>query len=327
MATLLITGGAGFVALHTAEAALARGHAVRLFDLTALPGYAARIAGAAEFRQGDVRDRTALAAAAEGVTHLVHCAALVGPVPAKADPVRAVEVNVGGTSNMLELARQRGMPLINLSTATLYGHRTDLALLDESDRPEPLGIYDATKLMTETLCEAYRRSYATRASSIRTGFVFGHGSRIGEYFLPRVLRGEAIEEAAGADHPCDFTSVYDLTAGLVAAAEAGNLPEPVYNITSGKLRSRGELAAIVRSLVPGAQIRQGPGYDPGRHLRGACRIERARRDFGYVPAQTLESGLARWHARLLELGPAEPPRARIDREGDLAQGHQPESGR
>ncbi len=306
MATLLITGGAGFVALHTAEAALARGHAVRLFDLDALPGYAARIAGGAVFHRGDVRDRVALAEAAAGATHLIHCAALVGPAPAKADPVRAVEVNVGGTSNMLELARHHGLKLVNLSTATLYGHRTDLAPLDESDRPEPLGIYDATKLMTETLCESYRKAYATAATSIRTGFVFGHGSRIGEYFLPRVLRGEAVEEESGADHPCDFTSVLDLAAGLVAAAEAGRLPEPVYNITSGRLRSRGELAAIVRALVSGAQIRQGPGLDPGRHLRGACRIERARRDFGYAPAQTLESGLAHWHARLRELGSSAP---------------------
>ena len=309
MATLLITGGAGFVALHTAEAALTRGHAVRLFDVAALPAYAAHIAGDAEFRRGDIRDRAALAAAADGATHLIHCAAIVGPVPAKSDPVRAVEINVGGTGNMLELARERGVPLVNLSTATLYGHRTDLALLDESDPPEPLGIYDATKLLTETLCTAYRKAYATPVVSIRTGFVFGHGSRIGEYFLPRVLRGEAVEEAAGADHPCDFTSVFDLAAGLVAAAEAGNLPAPVYNVTGGKLRTRGELAACVRALVPTAQIRQGPGTDPGRHLRGACRIERARRDFGYVPAQSLESGLARWHARLLEFGPAEPPRA------------------
>ncbi|MBM3525541.1 MAG: NAD(P)-dependent oxidoreductase [Alphaproteobacteria bacterium] len=304
MARFLITGGGGFVALHTAEAALARGHAVTLFDLAPLPGYAGALTPTAQAIRGDVRDRAALAAAAEGATHVIHCAAVVGPDPAKADPVRAVEVNVCGTSTVLELARVRGMPVVNLSTATLYGHRPDLEPLDETAPPEPIGVYDATKLMAETLCATYRKTFAVDVASIRTGFVFGYGSRIGEYFLPRVLRGEAIEESSGAAHSCDFTYVADLAQGLVACAEAVRRPEPIYNITTGVRRTRGDLAAAVRALVPGAVIRQGPGVDPARHLRGKCLIARATRDFGYAPRFTLESGLAHWRDRIRALGPA-----------------------
>ncbi|MBL8700507.1 MAG: NAD(P)-dependent oxidoreductase [Alphaproteobacteria bacterium] len=304
MTRVLITGGSGFVALHAAEVALARGHAVTLFDLSSPPAYAARLAPGARHVQGDVRDRAALAAAAEGASHVIHCAAVVGPAPAKADPTRAVEVNVVGTGNVLELARARGLPVVNLSTATLYGHRPGLEPLDETAAPDPIGVYDATKLMAETLCTTYRRTFAVEVASIRTGFVFGHGSRIGEYFLQRVLRGEAIEEPCGADHSCDFTYVVDLARGLVAAAEAGALPEPVYNVTTGVRRTRGDLAAAVRSLVPAAVIRQGPGVDPARHLRGACLIARAHRDFGYAPRFTLETGLAHWLDRIRTLGPA-----------------------
>lgn len=302
MTRILITGGGGFVALHAAEAAVARGHAVTLFDLSSPPAYAAALAPAARIVRGDVRDRAALAAAAEGATHVIHCAAIVGPTPAKADPARAVDVNVGGTCNVLELARARGLPVVNLSTATLYGHRPGLEPLDETATPDPIGIYDATKLMAETLCATYRKTFAVDVVSIRTGFVFGHGSRIGEYFLPRVLRGERIEEPCGAAHSCDFTYVVDLGRGLVAAAEAGALPEPIYNITTGVRRTRGDLAAAVRALVPGAQIVQGPGVDPARHLRGACLIARAARDFGFVPRFTLETGLAHWHERIRALG-------------------------
>lgn len=302
MTRFLITGGSGFVALHAAEQALARGHAVTLFDLSPPPGYAAALAPGARILSGDVRDRAALAAAAEDATHIVHCAAVVGPVPAKADPSRAVEVNVGGTCNVLELARARGIPVVNLSTATLYGHRPGLEPLDEDATPDPIGVYDATKLMAETLCATYRKTFGTAVASIRTGFVFGHGSRIGEYFLPRVLRGEAIEESCGADHSCDFTYVVDLARGLVAAAEAGALPSPVYNITTGVRRTRGDLAAAVRALVPHAMIRQGGGIDPARHLRGACLIARAARDFGYAPRYTLETGLAHWRARIDAIG-------------------------
>lgn len=302
MTRFLITGGSGFVALHAAEQALARGHQVTLFDLSPPPGYASALAPSARIVAGDVRDRAALAAAAADATHVVHCAAVVGPVPAKADPARAVEVNVGGTSNVLELARARALPVVNLSTATLYGHRPSLEPLDETAIPDPIGVYDATKLMAETLCATYRKTFGVAVASIRTGFVFGHGSRIGEYFLPRVLRGEAIEESCGADHSCDFTYVADLARGLVAAAEAGTLPEPVYNITTGVRRTRGDLAAAVRTLVPGAVIRQGGGVDPARHLRGACLIARAARDFGYAPRFTLETGLAHWYGRIRALG-------------------------
>jgi len=128
--------------------------------------------------------------------------------------------------------------------------------------------------------------------------VFGLGTQIGEYFLPRVLQGQAVSEPAGRDHPCDFTYVVDLAEALVAAALAPRLEHSVYNITGGVIRTRGELAVAVRQLVPGAQISQGPGVDPARHLRGACVIARAFQDFGWQPRFSLEAGLADWLQRL-----------------------------
>ena len=186
MTRFLITGGSGFVALHAAEQALARGHAVTLFDLSPPPAYAAALAPGARIGAGDVRERAALAAAAEDATHVVHCAAVVGPVRAREAPETAFAVNVGGTFNLLELARASGARIVNLSTATLYGNRPELGVLTEDSPPDPVSLYDATKLMGETLCATYRKTFGVAVASIRTGFVFGHGSRIGEYFLPRV---------------------------------------------------------------------------------------------------------------------------------------------
>lgn len=300
MTTLLVTGGAGMVAQHVAEAAARRGLRVRLADYCWRDRY--RWADATEQITFDIRDKEACKSAAIGVDAIVHCAAVVGPKPARHDPLVSLDVNVRGTANLLEAAHAARARMINLSTATLYGHRPDLAPLDEADRPEPLGMYDGTKLMAETYCTVHRKTYGSDVASIRTGFVFGRGTTIGEYFLPRVLRGEAVHEPAGRDHPCDFTYVVDLAEALVAATLADELPEPVYNVTGGQLRNRGELAAAVGALLPGAEILQGPGVDPGRHLRGACRIERARRDFGWSPRFDIESGLADWLHRLREEG-------------------------
>ncbi len=291
---LLVTGGGGLVAQHVAEAATARGFDVALADLH-WPSLG--WAPAVEHLSFDIRDHVAAARAVEGCAAVVHCAAVVGPERARRDPLAALTVNVDATAALLEAAHRHRTRLLVMSTATLYGHREDLGPLDEAGPTSPLGIYDATKLMAETYCTAHRRTYGSDVASFRTGFVYGRGTAIGEYFLPRVLRGEAVAEPAGADHPCDFTYVVDLAEALVAAAEASTLPEPVYNVTGGRIRTRGELAAVVRSLLPEARISQGPGHDPGRHLRGPCRIERAARDFGWRPRFGLESGMADWLRR------------------------------
>jgi UDP-glucuronate 4-epimerase len=293
---LLVTGGSGMVGQHVAAAAAARGHRVRLAD-HAWP-QAALWAPGDERVTFDIRDSEACRDHARGVDAIVHCAAVVGPTRARVDALLTLAVNVNGTANLLEAAQGQGARLLSMSTATLYGHRAALEPLDEEARVDPLTVYDGTKLMAEVHCTTHRRTYGSDVASFRTGFVFGRGTQIGEYFLPRVVRGEAVAEAAGRDHPCDFTYVVDLAEALVAAAEAPVLAHSVYNITGGRIRTRGELAQAVRDLVPAAQITQGPGIDPTRHLRGACVIERAWQDFGWRPRFSLEAGLADWLARL-----------------------------
>jgi nucleoside-diphosphate-sugar epimerase len=246
----------------------------------------------------DVRDAAAAFEHARGVSAVVHCAAVVGPVRSRMDPRLTLDVNVGGTANLLEAAFRHGARLVNVSTATLYGDRPDLAPLKETDPPEPLTVYDGSKLMTETWCSTHRRTYGSDAASVRTGFVYGRGNQIGEYFLPRVVVGEAVTEAAGRDHPCDFTYVMDLAEALLAVAMAPKLGFDVYNVTGGVLRSRGELADAVRTLVPSANIVQGAGIDPNRHLRGPAVLERAWQDFAWRPRFTLEAGLEDWLRRL-----------------------------
>ena len=296
MKRMLITGGSGMVGQHVAAAAVARGYQVRLADY-AWP-QASLWALGDERVTFDIRDAKACHDHARGVDAIVHCAAVVGPVRARIETLQTLAINVNGTANLLEAALAHGARFLSMSTATLYGHRPLLEPLDETSQADPLTVYDGTKLMAEVHCTAHRRTYGSDVASFRTGFVFGRGTQIGEYFLPRVLAGQAVAEPAGREHPCDFTYVVDLAEALVAAAEAPLLAHSVYNITGGRIRTRGELAQGVRDLVPSAQISQGVGIDPARHLRGACVIERARQDFGWRPRFSLESGLADWLARM-----------------------------
>lgn len=299
MARLLVTGGSGMVAQHVAEAALNAGHDVVLADM-AWPEERMWIEGAARVTF-DIRDAEACLRHAEGATAIVHCAAVVGPFRARVDPQATLAVNVNGTANLLEAAHAHGARLINVSTATLYGNRPDLLPLRETDPADPLTIYDGSKLMTENWCAAHRRTFGSDSASFRTGFVYGRGNQIGEYFLPRVLAGEAVEEKAGGDHPCDFTYVVDLAEALLAAALAPRLDHAVYNVTGGVLRTRNEFAGVVRALVPSARITLAPGIDPGRHLRGPSVLDLAKADFGWSPRFSIETGLADWLARIRPL--------------------------
>jgi nucleoside-diphosphate-sugar epimerase len=295
---LLLVGGAGFVGAHVAEQALAAGHRVRLYDRRPPAPPLQRLTQGAAFQAGDVRDRPALAAAAQGCDVIVNCAAVVGPVRAREDPEGAFAVNVGGTFAVLETARATGARVVYVSTATLYGNRPQLEVLTEESPTDPVSLYDATKLMGETLCATYRKTYGVDACAIRTGFVFGLGSGIGQYFVPAALAGEAVSEDAGADHPCDFTYVVDLAGGVLAAALAAERPHVVYNVTSGVLRTRGDFAAIVRRALPAARIVQGAGRNPRLHIRGACDVSRAATELGWRPRFTLETGIADWIARM-----------------------------
>lgn len=297
MSRILITGGSGMVAQHVAEAAVAAGHKVVLADV-AFPQERMWFGGGDRV-VFDVRDGYACRREVRGAAAVVHCAAVVGPQRARIDPQLTLAVNVTGTALLLEAAHAEGARLLNVSTATLYGNRPDLAPLSETDAAEPLTVYDGSKLMSETWCTTHRRTFKSDCASFRTGFVYGRGNQIGEYFLPRVLSGEPIVESAGGDHPCDFTYVVDLAEALLMAATAPQFAHDVYNVTGGVLRTRGEFANAVRVLIPVADITQEPGLDPARHLRGPCVLDRARDDFGWQPRFTIEDGLSDWKRRLV----------------------------
>mgnify|MGYP006091920895 CR=1 FL=1 len=282
---ILITGGGGFVGRQVRRVGLERGHAVVASDLRKSEDTDVEL---------DVLDENTVADRVAEVDVVVHCASVVGPVPARENPIKAVDVNVMGTAHVVEAARRHGKRVVYLSTATLYGTRPDLKPLRESEVPSPVSHYDATKYAAEVVCRSYRKDFDVNVVCVRTGFVYGPGHSTGEYFVESVMRGESVTQETGADQPCDFTYVKDLARGLVLTAEQQALPEPIYNVTGGVLQTRGEFADAVRGVLPKANISIGAGVNPTMHLRGPCVLDLARRDFGYVPEFEIETGVADW---------------------------------
>jgi nucleoside-diphosphate-sugar epimerase len=203
-------------------------------------------------------------------------------------------INVVGTLNVLEVARSAQARVAYVSTATLYGQHADLHPLTEDHLPDPVGMYDTTKLMAETLVTSYHKIYGMDTTAVRPGYVYGHRNSTGGYFLDRVFNGEAIEQETGADLPIDVTYVKDLALGLRLALTVRPIQHRVFNITGGVSRRRSEVADLARQFVPGARIALGPGYPAHAHLRGPSVLDRARAELGYEPRFTLEAGMADW---------------------------------
>jgi len=305
--SVLVTGAAGFVGSHVVERFAAERFSVWATDVR-LPEAATPAARASldelrahdRFRLADLTDPGGVRAMLDDIRPdgIVHAGGIVGPEAATANPRLAVQVNVLGTQNLLEYAKDHETRFTFLSTATIYGNDPQLRLLHEELPPQPVGMYDATKLMGETLLNAYKSTFGVVGCAVRFGFPYGPGQWIDQYFVPRVLRGEPVNEPAGGDHPCDFTFIDDLVDGIYRAHTTAALNHDVFNITGGVLRTRREFAEAVVAAVPGAHIEIGPGYQPGRHLRGACDLSRAREDLGYAPRYSVEQGVREWVARL-----------------------------
>lgn len=294
---VLITGGCGFVGAFAALELVGHGHDVVCYDRRAVRNDVIERAGPTlSLVEGDILDRARLAAtvAEHGVEAIVHTAAVIGQREGSADPDWMLNINVGGTVAVLEAARACNLRLVYISTATLYGMHPDLHPLAEDARPEPVGLYDTSKLMAETLAISYHKIYGLDTVALRPGYVYGHHTSTGGYFLDHAVAGRTIEQAVGADLPMDVTYVRDLAQGIRLALTVRPLHARIFNITGGVLRRRGEVAEIVRRLVPGADIRVGPGIPPAAHLRGPSDLTRARTELGYAPAYTLEDGLADW---------------------------------
>lgn len=292
MQNVLITGAAGFVSSYTAQHFIQNGWQVYGYDLqhptTPIEGMI--------FIQGDILepDQLERTVAKNNISSIVHQAGIIGDPLCQADPSRAVQVNVQGTSNLLEISRKHNLRFTFISTATLYGRDPSLRPLSEDDPTSPVGLYDATKLMGETLCFSYHKVYKLDVTTIRTSFVYGCGHNIGTYYLNQARANEPVNEESGADHPCEYTYVKDLARGIYLAHTVRPIKHRLFNIASGVQHPKKELIALVKKTYPNARIEVGPGISEKSNLRGPCLIDRAKAELGYKPEYTLETGFTDW---------------------------------
>ena len=229
----IVTGGAGFIGSHVAEALVARGDDVLVVDNLA-SGKRDNVPASARFEQVDIRDAALADVFAEVRPEVCfHLAAQADVVTSVQRPDYDAEVNVLGTLRVL-LAAGEAQVVFSSTGGAMYGECERPAL--EDDPPRPLSPYGTSKLAGEQYLATWNRLYETRHVSLRFGNVFGprqdaslEGGVVA-IFLERMAAGEETLIYGDGLQTRDFVYVGDVVRATLAAAGAGR---GVYNIGTG----------------------------------------------------------------------------------------------
>lgn len=302
MALCLVTGGAGFLGSHLADALDCLGHDVRVLDdfSTGREANLTSLTRRAEVVLGDVADPVVVSAAARNVDYVFHLATPGVVSCERQDALRAHLTCVMGTLHILAAALEcRARRVIYASSSCVYG-RAVHGVVRESDLPYPVSAYAAAKLAGEHYCAAFTRAHGLQTVRLRFFNVYGpRMTREGRYASVVPLVGGAVRmgqrPAVAGDglRTLDFTYVSDAVQGLLLAMEAPRVAGKVYNI-GGNEASLVELVRILNALL-GSRVApmRGRSVAPDfRHNRPD--IAHAQTDMGFCPGTTLEEGLRRY---------------------------------
>ena len=304
----MITGINGMTGLHAAKQLLQEGLEVVGYDnnrngeLAFYPEVEAKI----QFIWGDITHFGHLLETVEknGVEQIIHLAALRNEVLYKSIPTELLRVNIGGLTNILELARIGKIKrIVFASSAAVYGQMDDPdQSIPENAPMDPRGIYANSKAMCESLCRAYRNVYGVSVFVLRPSRVYGRlanldtlefGNPISS-FVYRLLQGESIEESSGADFGGDFTYVPDLAFGCYRALVTPSPQNWIFNVSNGVFYRLSDVATALGNLFPRARISIGPGMHPyvtQSPIRGPLDIGRAQKELSFSVAHDLKGSL------------------------------------
>lgn len=299
---VLVTGGAGFIGSHLVERLVEVGARVTVLDdlSSGDPAHLASVAEWISLVRGDIRDAALVRDLCRGVPVVFHQAA-VGSVPRSlADPAATFDHNLGGTTTVLEAARQAGVErVVYASSASVYGD-ADAAVRREGEEGLALSPYALSKQLGESVAALYGRCYGLATVGLRYFNVYGpRQRRDGDYaavvpnFLAAAGSGQPLEIHGDGGQSRDFLFVRDaVEANLLAAEVALPARATVVNIGAGEVTTVRELAlAILAATSSRAAIVHGPPR-AGDIRHAAADLTRARAVLGYQPRWTLASGLA-----------------------------------
>jgi UDP-glucose 4-epimerase len=309
----LLTGGAGFVGSHLAEALLTRGHSVHVIDdlSTGAMENIAPLKGrrGCEYVVDTIMNESLTAELIDGADIVFHLAAAVGVKLIVEAPVRTIETNVHGTEIVLEHANKKHKLVVIFSTSEVYGKSADVPFHEDADlvlgpTPKHRWAYACSKALDEFLALAYWKERRLPVIIVRLFNTVGP-RQTGRYgmviptFVRQALTGAPITVFGDGRQTRSFTYVGDVVNGLIALVQEPKAVGQVFNIGNVEEISIGDLAIRVKAsagsssdivLVPYDQAYEAGFEDMPRRVPNLSKIQRL---VGYKPTVALDEILHR----------------------------------
>lgn len=258
MSRYLVTGGAGFIGSHIAEALVKKREEVVVFDnfCTGKIGNITSFLKKIKLIKGDLRNFKEVRKVVKGIDYVLHQAALRSVPKSIGDPVNFTEVNVNGTLNLLIASREAKVKrLIYASSSSVYGYAKTFPER-ENFLPKPISPYAVTKLCGEYYCYLFSQIYGLETVSLRYFNVFGPRQSLeSQYavvipkFITCLLKDEPPPINGDGYQSRDFTYIDNIVEANLLAAVTPNVSSEIFNIACGRAYTIRDLAKTVNKIL------------------------------------------------------------------------------
>ena len=302
---IVVTGGAGFIGSHLIDRLLAEGHTVTNID-NFDPFYDESIKrenikghlgyDTYSLHEVDIRDKEALDKAISDDTDvIVHLAAKAGVRPSIADPITYQEVNVAGTQNMLEVAREKDIKqFVFASSSSVYGKNPNVPWKEDDAVLQPISPYASTKVSGELLGHVYCHLYDIRFLALRFFTVYGPRQRPDlaiHKFLRLMSEGKEITLYGDGSTRRDYTYIDDIIGGVMAAIEYNDSMYEVINLGNNQTVELLELVEAIGEASGITAMKTFGPEQPGDVKQTWADVSKAGNLLNYHPGFSIDKGL------------------------------------
>lgn len=307
MKHILVTGGAGFIGSNLIKSLL-KDNKYQITTIDNFDNFYSRkqkelniqpFLQAKNFTliEGDIRNYEDLKKAGN-VDIVIHLAAKAGVRPSILNPILYQDVNVSGTQNLLEFAREEGIKqFIFASSSSTYGVNENVPWQEE-EKLLPISPYASTKLSGEMLGHVYSHLYGIRFLALRFFTVYGPSQRPDlaiHKFFKSIINGEPIPVYGDGSTSRDYTFVEDTVKGIIAAITYDKTDFEVINLGNHRVVSLEELIKAVEETCGCEAIINRLPEQPGDVPRTFANISKAQTLLNYQPDTDLKTGLKAFH--------------------------------